>query len=86
MDIHKQAHTHHTCKHFDGQYIYIYIYIYLFIIYIYIYNKQLFYINIKIDSENTFTSPAIRRYPFFENYTMLYFDARHLEKRLKMGW
>ena len=79
MDIHKQGHTHHTCKHFDGQYIYIYIYIY-------IYNKQIFYINIKIDSENTFMSPAIRRYPFLENYTMLYFDVRHLEKGLKMGW
>ena len=31
-------------------------------------------------------SPAIRRYPFLENYTMLYFDVRHLEKGLKMGW
>ena len=33
MDIHKQGHTHHTCKHFDGQYIYIYIYIYIYDIY-----------------------------------------------------
>ena len=39
MDIHKQGHTHHTCKHFDGQYIYIYIYICLLYIYIYIINK-----------------------------------------------
>ena len=29
-----------------------------------------------------FTSPAIRRYPFLENYKRLYFDARHLVVKL----
>ena len=24
--------------------------------------------------------------PFCENYTKLYFDAKHLEKRLNRGW
>ena len=29
-----------------------------------------------------FSSPAIRRYPFLENYKRLYFDARHLVVKL----
>ena len=64
MDIHKQAHTHHTYKHFDGQknalamfYGQIYIYYKNYILYIYIYNKQIFYINIqKWLGENVYES------------------------------